>query len=213
LVLGEKKAREIADEFFWMISRTILGQTVELKWMRDNKRDLAVEDVFFILESKTAYYTISGPMRLGAILAGASRSQLEAIYQFGRPLGRCFQIVDDLLDLTSDFSGLKKQRGNDIYEGKRTVMLVHLLKRAKPKDRKKLLMILAKPREKKLATEVSWVIEAMKNYGSIDYGKRLAEKFKAEARDVFNTKLSFLSHQPSRDQLIAGMEFILQRDH
>ena len=212
-VVGSQKAREISEEFYQMLSRTVLGQTVELKWIKDNKRNLTDEDVFFILESKTAYYTIAGPMRLGAILAGASGSQLEAIYRFGRPLGRCFQIVDDLLDLTSDFAGLKSQPGNDIYEGKRTVMLVHLLSKAKGNDKKKLEKIMAKPREEKTDREVSWTIEAMNKYGSIAHGKKLAEKFKIEARNVFDKNLGFLSCQPARNKLIAGMEFILERDH
>ena len=59
-------------------------------------------------------------MRLGAILANGSQKQLVSLYRFGQILGRAFQIRDDLLDLTSDFAGLKKQTGNDIYEGKRT---------------------------------------------------------------------------------------------
>lgn len=212
-IIGSKKTKEITDEFYQMLSRTVLGQTVELKWIKDNKKDLTDKDVFFILESKTAYYTIAGPMRLGAILAGASQSQLELIYQFGRPLGRCFQIIDDLLDLTSDFAGLKAKPGNDIYEGKRTVMLVHLLNNAKGGDKKKLNEILDKSREEKTAKEVSWAIEAMKKYGSIDHGRKLAQKFKNEARVLFDKNLTFLSVSPAREQLKAGMEFILNRDH
>jgi geranylgeranyl diphosphate synthase type II len=212
-VLGEKKAGEIAEEFFRMLNRTTLGQTIEIYWTKKNKIDLTDEEVLLILESKTAYYTIAGPMRLGAILAGASREQLEAIYEFGRPLGYCFQIRDDILDLTSDFSGLKKQTGNDIYEGKWTIMLAHLFRTAKEEDKKRLLKIMVKKREEKTAQEVNWVIELMKKYGSLDYAQRLAERFARQAQEIFEKKLGFLKYQPARDKLKAGIEFILKREY
>jgi len=212
-VLGEKKAEEIAEEFFQMLNRTTLGQTIEIYWTKKNKVDLTDEDILLILESKTAYYTIAGPMRLGAILAGASGKQLEAIYEFGKPLGYCFQIRDDILDLTSDFAGLKKQTGNDIYEGKRTIMLSHLFRTVKGKDKKRLLKIMAKTREEKTVEEVNWVIGLMKKHGSLEYAQKLAEKFAKQALKIFEKKLGFLKHQPARDQLKAGIEFILKREY
>ncbi len=212
-IVGEKKAGEIANEFCRMLDRTILGQTVEIKWTQDNRQNLADEDVFFILDGKTSYYTIAGPMRLGAIIAGANASQLEAIYEFGQALGRCFQIIDDLLDLTSDFKGLKKQTGNDIYEGKRTIMLMHLFRRAKGRDKKRLAQVMAKKREAKTAEEVKWVIDLMGEYGSLEHGKKLARKLAAQASSIFEEKLGFLEHQPTRNQLKAGISFILKRQY
>lgn len=212
-VVGNEKGLKILDEFYRMLSRTVLGQTVEIKWAQEGKIDLIDEDVLFILESKTGYYTIAGPMRLGAILGGASEKQLVDIYEFGKILGRSFQIVDDLLDLTSDFKGLKKQVGNDIYEGKRTIMLVHLSRTVSGENRKKLLAIMEKPRDKKTESEVKWVIEKMKEYKSLEHGRELAEKFAKEAEEIFEKKLNFLKHQPARDQLQAAIEFIVKREY
>lgn len=212
-IIGVKKTCEIIDEFYQMLTRTCLGQTVEMRWIQENKGNLNDEDVFFILEGKTVYYTIAGPMRLGAILAGAIPKQLELIYEFARPLGCCFQIKDDLLDLTSDFAGLKKQKGNDIYEGKRTIMLTHLLRNIKGQKRKKLEKIMGKKREEKTKGEVDWVLKMMKKHGSLEYGEKLAEKLADEARKIFEQKLGFLSHQPARNQIIAGIDFVLQRKY
>lgn len=152
-------------------------------------------------------------MRLGGILAGATEKQLADIYEFGKVLGRSFQIVDDLLDLTSDFKGLKKQTGNDIYEGKRTIMLVHLFRTVSGEDRKKLMRVMEKPREKKTKSEVKWVIELMKRYGSLEHGKKLAERFAKQAGKIFDKKLGFLKCQPARDQIKAGIEFIVSRKY
>lgn len=212
-VVGQKKVLAIIDEFYWMLNRTTLGQTVEIKWTQENKTDLTDKDILFISESKTVYYTVAGPMRLGAILAGATKKQLETIYQLGQYLGYCFQIRDDLLDLTSDFVGLKKQMGNDICEGKRTIMLMHLLRTIKGEEKKKLLRIMKKPREGKTAAEVKWVIKMMAKCGSLEYGKNLAEKFTKKAKDFFDQELDFLSRQPARSQLKAGINFVLERKH
>jgi len=212
-VLNQNFSPKINQEFFTMLNRTILGQTIEIKWTQDNRFDLSEEDILLILESKTGYYTIAGPMRLGAILAGANESQLESIYKFGVILGRSFQIIDDLLDLTSDFGGQKKQQGNDIYEGKRTIMLVHLINNINPKDKPKLLKILNKTRAQKTESEVIWVIDQMKQTGSLDYSRNLATKFSQEATKIFDSDLKFLDKEPFRSQIRSGIDFIVNRSH
>jgi len=152
-------------------------------------------------------------MRLGAILAGATPTQLDKIFQFGKYLGYCFQIQDDLLDLTSDFAGHKKQTGNDIYEGKRTIMLVHLLKNIEPKNKQKLIKILSKPRPQKTAKEVAWVIAQMDHYGSFTYSRKLIKKYANLARNFFQTELKFLSIEPARSQILSFIDFLIHRQY
>ena len=212
-VLGPEKTFALLDEFYLMLTRTILGQTAEINWTQKNREDLSDQDCLFIIDGKTVYYTIAGPMRLGAIIADASRQQLNDIYKFAQPLGRCFQIRDDLLDLVSDFRGLKRQVGNDIYEGKRTIMLAHLFRTAKKKDQTKLAEIMNKTREQKSPEEVDFVIELMKKYGSLNYGQKLAEESAKKALEIFEEKLGFLSCSPAREELRAGIDFILERNY
>ena len=196
-----------------MLNRTILGQTIEIKWIEDNRYDLKIDDVLLIAESKTCYYTISGPMRLGAILAGADQKQLDSIYKFGLSLGKSFQIIDDLLDLTSDFSGQKTQIGNDIYEGKRTVILIHLLENINPQNKIKLIEILNKSRTQKTSKEVAWVVDQMKTCDSLDFARQLATDYSTQARQIFNNELNFLSNEPFRSQLSEAIDFITTRNH
>lgn len=211
-ILDKKVAMKIIKEFYTMLSRTILGQGIELKWTKENRYDLSEKDNLLILESKTGYYTIAGPMRLGAIVAGASEKQLEAIYRFGVMLGRSFQIIDDLLDLTSDFSGQKK-KGNDIYENKRTLMLLHLIKKSSEVDKKLISEILEKKREEKREEDVEVIVGLMKKYGSLEYGKKMADKYASEAKNIFEKELGFINIEPYRNQLISGIDFIVNRDH
>lgn len=212
-VLGAQKSYEIAQEFYTMLTRTTIGQTAEIKWAIENKVDFSDDDWFFIADGKTSYYTISGPMRLGAIMAGVTKKQLDSITNFGLYLGRCFQLVDDILDVTSDFGGLKKQTGNDIFEGKRTIILGHLLRTAGKEDKKRLVSILSLKKDAKSKEDVLWVMKKMIDYGSIDYAKGLALELKNKAYEIFSKELKFLAHKPAREELESLIHFVLERDH
>lgn len=210
-VLGCEKALRVMDEMNSMLMRTTLGQSVEIKWTEENKLDLSDEDIFFVIGGKTAYYSICGPLRLGGIISGLSEKQLDLLFEFGIPLGGCFQIRDDLLDLTSDFEGQKKQVGNDVYEGKRTLMLGHLLRNADKSDLLKVKGIFGKKREQKTEEEVRYIIDKMRQYGSLEFGEKKAVELKEQALQVFDEKLGFLSKQPGRSKLKAAVDFILER--
>jgi geranylgeranyl diphosphate synthase type II len=92
---------KITDEFYKIIMRTILGQAVEQIWT-NKKEDITNEKYFFVADSKSAYYSIAGPIRLGAILGNATTNQIDRLTDFGLHLGRCFQLIDDILDEEQD---------------------------------------------------------------------------------------------------------------
>lgn len=210
--LGAEITFKLINEAERTLSRTTFGQSAEIKWTNDWK-NLTDEEFYFIADGKTSNYTIAGPMRLGAIIAGANEEQLELLLEFGLYLGRAFQIRDDYLDVTSDFAGLKKQQGNDIYESKRTLMLGHLLRTASEDDKKKLEAILNKTRQEKTPEEVKLIIEKMKQYGSLDYAQNIASNLANQAEKFFDEKLTFLTAEPARSQLKAGIKFMVERDH
>ncbi|MGB6839326.1 MAG: polyprenyl synthetase family protein [Microgenomates group bacterium] len=212
-VMGKKKALDLANEFYTILKRTADGQAIEIMWAKSRKTDFKDEDWFFIADGKTAYYSIAGPMRLGAMIAGASTKQLNLLANFGLYLGRCFQLADDILDLTSAYKGHAQQIGSDVYESKRTIMLSHLIRNTNQKDKKRALSIIKKPVEEKTKKEVEWIIERMHHYGSIQYGKGLAKKLKEKAYEIFKNDLGFLSHQPAKDHLEILINFVLERTH
>ena len=94
-------SKEIADEFYKIVMRTALGQAVEQIWTNE-KKTLSESEYYFVADSKSGYYSIAGPMRLGAVLGKANSKQLEKITEFGLHLGRCFQLIDDILDIDQD---------------------------------------------------------------------------------------------------------------
>ncbi len=211
-IIGKDKTFEIANEFCQVIKRTADGQAVELMWSNQKKIISSDEDSFFIADGKTAYYTIAAPLRLGAIIAGASNVQLEKISKFGLYLGRCFQIVDDILDLTVNYRGKKQKLGSDIYESKPTLILAHLVRNTKTTDKQKLLRILKKASQDKTEEEVNWVFEKIRECKSIEYAREIANDLKTKSLSILEDDLKFLSHEPARSEIRELITFIVERD-
>lgn len=100
-IINDINLPAVSEEFYKMLFRTAVGQSVEQIWTNDKKK-LSDSEYLFVADSKSAYYSIAGPMRLGAIVAEASSGQLDKLSQFGLNLGRCFQLVDDIIDAKQD---------------------------------------------------------------------------------------------------------------
>ena len=83
---------------------------------------------------KTASYTTMGPMRLGAAVAGAGPYRSAGLFEVGEPLGRAFQMRDDLLDIFGDASKLGKPVGSDLRTGKQTDLVTWVLERGSQPD-------------------------------------------------------------------------------
>lgn len=129
-----------------MTRMTVDGQALELEWVRSNAWRLSDADYLNMVELKTSWYTFITPLQVGAIAAGAGPERMAPLESLGRHLGAAFQITDDLLNLRADPEEYGKEIGGDIWEGKRTLMLLHSLRCAEPNDRERAVAILAKRR-------------------------------------------------------------------
>ncbi|MGB3414332.1 MAG: polyprenyl synthetase family protein [Microbacteriaceae bacterium] len=76
-----------------------------------------------IITYKSAKYSVVAPLRIGAAIAGASAAQLNALSEYGMPLGIAFQLRDDLLGVYGDSTVTGKPSGDDLREGKRTILI------------------------------------------------------------------------------------------
>lgn len=129
-----------------MTRQTVDGQAIELDWVRSNAWRLDDADYETMVERKTSWYSFITPLQVGAIAAGAPARLLTPIEDFGRHLGAAFQITDDLLNLRADPLEYGKEIGGDLWEGKRTLMLLHAMRTADAGDRDHAVDILAKRR-------------------------------------------------------------------
>jgi geranylgeranyl diphosphate synthase type I len=98
-----------------------------------------------VTELKTARYTVSRPVQTGAAIGGASPGVLAGLGRFGSQLGQAFQLVDDLLGVFGDPAVTGKPAGDDLREGKRTVLVATALERAAPAAASRLASLLGRP--------------------------------------------------------------------
>ncbi|MEO3760787.1 polyprenyl synthetase family protein [Mycobacterium sp. B14F4] len=129
-----------------MTRRTVEGQAIELDWVRANTWQLDDAHYLEMVELKTSWYSFITPLQVGAVAAGAPPEQLAPLESLGRHLGAAFQITDDLLNLRADPQEYGKEIGGDLWEGKRTLMVLHALRNAMPEDRNRAREILGRCR-------------------------------------------------------------------
>ncbi len=179
--LGTEKTFKVMEEFSRMVNETTEGQHMELGWVHQKRWDLREKDYFTMCTKKTSWYTVASPCRLGAMVAGATPKVLSSLLDFGMKLGVAFQIQDDALNLVGDQKKYGKAKSDDIIEGKRTLILLHLLEVATPGDRKELISIMNKPRESRGQSDVSRVLELVDAYDSVGYARKRAVELMKEA--------------------------------
>jgi geranylgeranyl diphosphate synthase type II len=197
-LLGPETTFQLFEEFDHMMIETIEGQAIELGWIRDNNCETTEQDYLLLVLKKTCWYSFIHPCRIGALVAQPGRLDLDGFNRFGYYLGTAFQIQDDVLNLVGERNKYGKEIGGDIFEGKRTLILTHLLKSASQDEREKLRALLAKPRQKRLAREVAWVYELFDRHGSIDYARRVSQDFAAAARREF--AIAYAGASPGEDR-------------
>ncbi len=177
--IGLERTFRVMEEFSRMVDATTEGQHMELGWVASKRWDLKEEDYYEMCTRKTSWYTVASPCRLGAIVAGAGEKVLSDLEDFGTKLGVAFQIQDDSLNLVGDEKKYGKVKSDDILEGKRTLILLHLLSAATQGERDRVVSIMNKSREKKTRQDVAFVLGLVDRYDAVGYArKRAAELLK-----------------------------------
>ncbi|HET8896905.1 MAG TPA: polyprenyl synthetase family protein [Protaetiibacter sp.] len=126
-LLGDGEAAHAArTEFFRMRSEVTVGQYLDVleeqSW-RSRPDSEALPRAHRIIIYKSAKYSVEAPLGIGGALAGGSLAQLTALREFGLPLGVAFQLRDDMLGVFGDPAVTGKPSGDDLREGKRTVLI------------------------------------------------------------------------------------------
>ena len=210
-VVGLERSLATVREAERMARESVEGQAIELDWIRHNRSDLGVRDYLTMCRKKTCWYTCIAPMRIGALIAGAPRERLDRFDAFGFHVGAAFQIQDDVLNLTAEEHLYGKEIGGDIAEGKRTVMVVHMLATAKSRDRARLVRIFGKDRDGKTPSELAFVRAAMDACGSIDFARALAHRLALRAEMLFGRDLRWLPASPHRRFLGEMIDYMITR--
>jgi geranylgeranyl diphosphate synthase type II len=158
-----------------MALETAAGQALELGWQRDGTLDIDETAYLDMVLRKTAWMSTIWPLRLGALVGTAPvPPDPERLARFGFFLGAAFQIQDDLLNLVADAS-YGKERGGDLVEGKRTLILIRLRAVASPAERARLDHFLALPRSRRTPAMVAEMLALIDRHGVAEAVHRIAE--------------------------------------
>lgn len=156
-VVGVGRALRIIQIVAKMSRETAEGQAIELAWIRANTWDLGDADYEQMVLKKTGWYSFLAPVTIGAIAAGADETKLAALVEMAQELAIAFQIRDDVLNLGAA-GPYGKETNGDLWEGKRTLIVLHLMRSLRGKDRARAQELLALPRPSELATQLDALV-------------------------------------------------------
>jgi len=182
-----------------------LGQALDIWWHKGKKNDIKEEEYLQMCANKTGCLSRLAA-RLAVILSGGSKEQEEKFGKFAESLGIAFQIRDDILSATEANFADKKGYGDDIKEGKRSLIVIHTIKHANEKDRKRLVEILdMHTGDKKLINEA---IDIIKKYKATEYAHNLAKKL---IENSWKEIGPFIKESKSKESLKALADFAIER--
>jgi geranylgeranyl diphosphate synthase, type II len=118
---------------------------------------------------------------VGALIAEGGELDADRFCKFGWYFGAAFQIQDDILNLTGTYAKYGKEIRGDLWEGKRTMMLIHVLNHCALKERRDLKRFLGKSRSARERADIAWVYGLMRRYGSIEFARRAARQLAGAA--------------------------------
>lgn len=197
------------EEFLEMIHRTAEGQHLDLAWVAQARWDVSSSDYLEMVRLKTARYTVVSPLKLGALAAGCLPD--ERLELAGLDLGVAFQIRDDVLNLDGEFASYGKEIAGDLLEGKRTLMLLHMLEHLQTAEQALIIEILEKPRLQKSAAEVERILALMRTHGSIAFAQSIATHFETRGLDLLEQALAGLPVQAAALEILKTAKSFVTR--
>ena len=207
--LTPERKLALYDMLMYELNRTHLGQGMDIHWHNEPGIDIAEEHYLEMCACKTGCL---GRMvaRIASILTDQPASVETAAAAYAEEMSIAFQIGDDLLDIehTLDQAGdFGKAFGNDIQEGKKTLMVIHATTHATPSEAERLVDILAAEHNER--ADVLEAIDIMQSTDSLAYARERAHMFARRAKE----HLEEIPLTANRKQdLAAFAEFVIERD-
>ncbi len=183
------------------------GQGMDIAWHNGlaDADNISEEEYLQMCANKTGVL-LRLSARLAAIFSGKDEKAEESLAEFAESIGIAFQIQDDIMNLQPT-EKWGKEIGDDINEGKRTLIVLHTLKEATSGDRGRLLEILKMhTKDQKIILEA---IEIMKKYDSLNYAKEFARNI---IRDSWERIDSILPDSTPKIKLKKFAEYLVERD-
>jgi geranylgeranyl diphosphate synthase, type II len=211
--LGGRVAEKVFLEVQHMVTESVEGQAMELGWRKDNICTLKEDDYMRMILKKTCWYTCIHPIRIGAIIGSRGTVHPDIFNRLGYFMGTSFQIQDDILNLVADEKRYGKEIGGDILEGKRTLMLIHLMGRCNSSEQKIITDYLSTPIRERNPETAEMILKWMHHYGSIQHAKITARYLAGGALKEFYTVFSRLPESKDKTLIENIILYMINRDY
>ena len=210
--LGPKLTWQILSETEHMVRQCVEGQAMELGWVHDNDVNVTEDDYLRMILKKTCWYTCIHPCRIGALIGTNGKVDPDRFNRFGYYMGAAFQIQDDVLNLTGQHNKYGKEIGGDIWEGKRTLILIHLLNSCNSEEKEKLRQFLSKPRNNRKLKDVKWVYSLFSKYNCINHAISLSRQLAGAALREFFVVYGSQKKSPQKQFIQDIVLYMIERD-
>lgn len=185
---------------------TIYGEIMDVDFTKNN--NIEEKEIIDMYTLKTAYYTITGPLQIGAALAGASEDILENIKKFGTNAGIMFQIKDDILGIYSEEEMVGKSTSSDIREGKNTLLSKKALKFSDEKTQQKIKSIYGANNNVN-KEDIEYIRNIFSNTGAKAECEKEILKYYENAFTVIN---DMTNDEKAREIIIDLLKYLKERD-
>jgi len=211
-VIGLERTLRVFREIEQMGRQSVDGQAMELEWVKSRFWNLTDRHYHVMTTKKTCWYTCITPFRIGALIGGGPQVHLDPFIAFGRNLGIAFQIQDDILNLIGEEGKYGKETAGDIWEGKRTLMLIKLLERSSDRQRDRVIEVFSKERSEKTAGDVEYVLDLMHEHQCLEYARRVSVSFAQKAKAIFQRDMRLLPDSPDKRFIEHTIDYVIRRD-
>jgi len=178
------------------------GQQLDVEF---EQRSIVTEEEYFDMIKRKTAVLFRLAAKGGAIIGNGSEDQIKALTDYGLYLGLSFQIWDDYLDMSSDEDTLGKDIGNDIRNGKKTLIAVNALHNATGEHKQTLDNVFGNSHASD--DDIKRVYSVFKEIGSIEYAKNTAIDYCTKAKNA----LTILPDSPSKQLLFDLADYSIQR--
>lgn len=211
-ILGPTLTWRVYDEFEHMMQESLEGQAMELGWVRDNRSDITDEDYLRMVLKKTCWYSFIQPCRIGALIGTKGDIDLDRFNRFGSFLGTAFQIQDDLLNLTGEERLYGKEIGGDLLEGKRTLILIHLMRQLESREAARVSAYLGQPRAARSRRDTRWILDLMQSRGSFEHARKATKQLAGAALYEFTQAFRDVPESDEKKFLSDVISYMVSRD-
>lgn len=183
LLTKSVRIQDVAKSFTEAIIEVCEGQSYDKEF--ELRKKVKIDEYIMMIDKKTSEL-LKCCAEIGALIGNASREEIDALKLYALYTGLAFQIQDDLLDITADEKKFGKRTGGDLYEGKKTYLLLKAIEVATDVEDKEFLHYITESKGVKNDAEVQKAKGIYEKYGVMEEAAKKVEEYTNMANEELN---------------------------